>query len=236
MKYSILAVAAIFCALVAQADGKSDAIVAALHKKVASWGDYRIEFAVTIDGESVKGSFEVSGAKYRVVTPAMDIFCDGTTRWDVNNIDSEVVIDRVYPSDRTVMGNPTQLFDFVDGAYTHCYVGPAMVNGVNCDRIEIREKSAASAKNGRADAVTTKGSPGRSGSASASNKGGSAQTIDLFVATATGMPVRVGYTVGLMSAEVAVDVVKVSPRVMLAPATFSYDAKRYTGYEVIDFR
>jgi hypothetical protein len=47
--------------------------------------------------------------------------------------------------------------------------------------------------------------------------------------------VRVGYTIGFMSTEAAVDVVKITPRVTLN-ASFGYDPKRYSGWEIVDFR
>jgi hypothetical protein len=195
------------------ADGKSDALLEALSRKVASWGDYRVEFTVTIDTESVAGSYEVSGAKYHVVTPDIVVYCDGTTKWEVNTLDREVAVDRVDPDDRTVMGNPTRLFDFLGGSYTHRYIGPALIDGVACERVELRE---------------TAGSAAAGGS-------GSGQTIDLYLSTSTGLPVRVGYTIGMMSTQAVVDARRITPRVTL-DSGFIYDPKRYSGWEIIDFR
>ena len=193
---------------VASPDEKSNALLGGLQKKVASWGDYRVEFTVTIDTEKLTGSYEVSGNSYHLTTPDIELYCDGATKYEINRLDREVAIDRVDPADRTVMGNPTKLFDFMDGSYTHRYVGAALVDGVNCERIELRE--------------TTAGD-------------GSGQTIDVFISSATGLPVRVGYTIGLMSTEAAVDVVRITPDITL-DAAFKYDPKRYSGYEIIDFR
>jgi hypothetical protein len=206
----VLSAATYTTAAIAAADQKSDALLGALKQKVASWGDYRVDFTVTIDGQSVVGSYEVSGARYHVFTPDIELYCDGTTKWEASTLDREVAIDRVDPNDRTVMGNPTRLFDFLDGSYTRRYIGPALINGQNCDRIEMTETAA-------------------------TTSGGAAQTIDLYLSTATGLPVRVGYTIGMMSTEAAIDVVKITPRVTLGPS-FSYDLKRYSGWEIIDFR
>ncbi len=203
------ALVAITVSVSALADEKSDALLGALAQKTASWGDYRVEFTISIDDQSLAGSYEVSGEGYHVTTPVMEVYCDGTTQWTVNTLDREVTIDRVDPADRTVMGNPTRLFDFLDGSYTHRYMGVALVNGVNCERIALTEAVAGS----NAD-----------------------QTIEVFLSSATGLPVRVGYTFGFMSTEATVDVVSITPRIAIDRAAFSYSAARYPGYEIIDFR
>jgi hypothetical protein len=219
MKKIILLLAAISLSVSAFADEKSSALLTALSGKVASWGDYRVEFTVSIGSEPLSGSYEVSGRSYHLVTPDIELFCDGTTRWEVNRLDREVAIDRVDPADRTVLGNPTRLFDFMDGSYTHRYIGAALINGVSCERIELKETALMGGS-----------------STNASGGAGSGQTIDVYLSTATGLPVRVGYTIGLMSTEAAIDVVRITPRITLDRAAFGYDPKRYAGYEIIDFR
>lgn len=195
------------------ADEKSDAILGALGGKVAGWGDYRVEFSVGIDGQSVTGTYEVSGDAYRVTTPDIVVFCDGATKYEVNLPMAEVVIDNVDPADRTVMGNPTRLFDFFDETYTRRYVGPAVIGGVNCDRISVTETSGGKAGN---------------------IEGG--QSTDVYISAATGLPVRITYKMGLLDIDAVIDVVKITPRITIDRAAFAFDAGRYTGFEIIDFR
>jgi hypothetical protein len=206
MKKTVITLAAIALAVNAFADSKSDALLAALAGKVAGWGDYRVEFTVTIDGQALSGSYEVSGDEYHLVTPDVELFCDGTVRREANAINREVTVDRVDPDDKTVLGNPTRLFDFVDGSYTHRYLGAAMVNGVKCERIELRD---------------------------AGNPDG--QKIEAFVAVETGMPVRLTYGMAFLNTDAVIDVVRVTPRVALG-GSFRFDAARFAGWEVVDFR
>jgi hypothetical protein len=194
----------------ANPDEKSTALLGELQKKVASWGDYRVEFEVSIADQNLTGNYEVSGDSYHLTTPDIELYCDGSTKYEVNNLDREVAIDRVDPADRTVMGNPTRLFDFMDGSYTHRYIGAALINGTQCERIELKELAP-----------------------DGSNQAG--QTIDVFVSTQTGLPVRVGYTMGMLSTEAAVDVVRITPNIHIS-STFHYDPQRYEGFEIIDFR
>ncbi|MDR2883028.1 MAG: hypothetical protein LBU98_04550 [Alistipes sp.] len=217
MKRILLVIAAtVLSAIGARADEKSDALLNTLARQMAEWGDYRVEFTVSIDANTVAGSYEVSGDSYHVTTPEMDIYCDGATKWEVNLLDREVAIDSVDPADRTVMGNPTRLFDFLDGSYSRRYVGPALIDGAACERIELKETPPAA---GTGTATTTDG-----------------QTIDLYLSATTGMPVRVGYTIGFMSTEAAIDVVRITPRITLDRSAFGYAPGRYSGYEIIDFR
>jgi hypothetical protein len=231
MKRVILTIAAMALSVNAFADGKSQAMLSALAAKVASWGDYRVEFAVTIDGQSLAGSYEVGGESYRVVTPDIEIYCDGTTRREVNRLDREVAVDRVDPDDRTVLGNPTHLFDFLDGSYTHRYVGVALIDGVKCEHIELTE--AIGAGNGNAPAAGNGTGAGTSVGTGAGVRAG--QKIDVFLRAEGGVPVRVVYTMDFMNTGATVDVVRVTPHVTL-DAAFRYDPQRYPGYETIDFR
>lgn len=203
--------------------GKSEVLLQALHSKVSSWGDYRIEFKITMANQSISGSYEVSGNRYHVETPDIEVFSDGATRWEINRITREVAIDRVDPENRMVMANPTKLFDFLDGNYTHKYVGAAIINGVNCERIELKEKKLGANTSSNA-------------SSDASSNTLSTPTLDVFIATATGLPVRVGYMMGAMNTETAVDVIKIMPRISLNISRFTFNPSNYKGYEIVDFR
>lgn len=202
---------------------KSEVMLQALHDKVVSWGDYRIDFRVTIADQSIRGSYEVSGKRYHVETPDIEIFSDGAARWEVNRITREVTIDRVDPADRTVMLNPTKLFDFLDGNYTHRYVGAAIINGINCDRIELKDRKLAA----------TNSSKGLSHTSSNALTGA---TLDVYIAKSTGLPVRVGYMIGAMSTQAAVDVIKTTPHISLNISKFTFNPSAYKDYEIIDFR
>ncbi len=130
---------AIFCATAARADEKSTDILRKLEREVASWGDYRVDFSITADGQKVEGSYWVDGDKYAVRTPLVEVYSDGTTRWEVDLGEKTVVVDAVDPTDRNPMANPTRLFDFLDDSHTHRFVGSAVIDGQRCDRLEITD-------------------------------------------------------------------------------------------------
>lgn len=207
MRKTILTIAAVMAAAVNLfADGKSDEILKTLQKKVTDFGNYRVEFSVAVDGQSLKGLYEVSGESYRIVTPDMEVYCDGRTKYEVSLLDEEVMVDSVNPNDRTIMGNPTRLFDFLDGSYTHKYVGKALANGINCDEVELRETAA---KEG--------------------------EKLNAFISSSTGLPVRLVYWLDNLNTDAVVDIVKITPRITIDKA-FGFDPARFEGFELIDFR
>lgn len=137
MKKLILTLAAVAAAANLSADSRSDEILRALRAKVDALGNYRVEFSLEVAGQTLKGNYVVSGESYRLSTPGTEVYCDGNVRYEVNLTDREILVDRIDPADRTILGNPTGLFDFLDGSYTHRHLGKTMVNGVSADEIEL---------------------------------------------------------------------------------------------------
>lgn len=137
IKKTLLIVVAMLSAMSVFADGRSDELLKALQQKAAAFGDYRVAFKVTIDGQSMTGTYEVSGQRYHMSTADVEVFCDGKVKYEVNSLDEEVLIDAVDPGDRTILGNPTHMFDFLDGSYTHSYVGKATLKDGEADKIEL---------------------------------------------------------------------------------------------------
>lgn len=192
----------------AMADTKSDALLTALQKKVVEWGNYRVEFSVTIDGQSLNGTYEVGGNSYHIETPDVEVFCDGRTKYEVSLPDEEIIIDNVNPDDRTILGNPTQLFDFLGGSFSHRYIGKALINGTGCDQIELQENGA--------------------------KKG---EVLNAFINSQTGMPARLIYRLGGLNADAVVDIIRITPNITIDSRDFSLDTTgRYPGFEIIDFR
>ncbi len=207
MKKTIMALAALLAAVSVFADGRSDEILKALQTKVAGLGTYRVEFSVTVDGKALKGTYEVSGASYRIITPDVEVYCDGRTKYEVSLLDEEVLVDSVDPNDRTILGNPTRLFDFLDGTFTHKYIGKALVNGINCDEVELRQTAA---KEG--------------------------EKLNAFISSSTGLPIRLVYWLDNLNTDAVVDIIKITPRITLDEKEFWFNPERFQGYELIDFR
>jgi hypothetical protein len=137
----------------------------------------------------------------------VEVFCDGRNKYEVSLPDSEVMKDEVDPDSRTILGNPTRLFDFLDGSFSHRYIGRALVGGAECDRIELQEV----------------GKP----------KG---EVLNAFLGAQSGTPARLVYRLGGLNADAVVDIIRITPRITVAPAAFEFNAWNYKDFEVIDFR
>lgn len=189
------------------ADTKSDQLLRALQNKVGTFGDYRVAFRVTVDGQSMEGTYDVSGNAYRIHTDDVEVFCDGNTRWEVNTLDEEVLIDRIDPDDRTILGNPTRMFDFLDGSYAHSYIGKATLKDGPADKIELTETI-----------------------------DGEEDKLAVYLNSATGLPSRISYFLDNLNTDAVVDIESIQPRVTLDRGHFGFDPARYEGFEMIDFR
>lgn len=207
MRKIIMIIAALMVSANLFADAKSEELLRALQKKVDTFGDYRVDFKVTVDGQSMEGRYEVSGNSYHIRTEDVEVFCDGTTRWEVNVPDEEILIDRVDPNDRTILGNPTRMFDFLDGSYTHNYVGKATLKDGEADKIELTETI-----------------------------GDEEDKLAVYLNSATGLPSRISYFLDNLNTDAVVDIQRITPRVTLDRETFKFDPARYEGFEMIDFR
>lgn len=207
MRKLIVIIAALLLSCNLFADAKSEELLRALQNRVDTFGDYRVAFRVTVDGQSMEGTYEVSGNSYRISTADAEVFCDGTTRWEVNIPDREVLIDRIDPSDRTILGNPTRMFDFLDGSYTHSYVGRATLKDGPADKIELTETI-----------------------------GGEQDRLAVYLNSDTGLPSRISYFLDNLNTDAVVDIESIQPRATFDGSEFIFDPARYEGFEMIDFR
>lgn len=63
------------------------------------------------------GYFVIDGDSYYLTLGAMEVYCDGKLRYEVNNDRKEVVEDRANLEEGDILTNPTRAFDFVSDVY-----------------------------------------------------------------------------------------------------------------------
>ena len=79
---------------------------------------YEVQFDLsTTDGYTASGSCRIAGEHYLIALPGMQVFCDGSTRYEVNDRTQEVVIDTVHAASKNLLDNPVRAFDFVGEQY-----------------------------------------------------------------------------------------------------------------------
>lgn len=76
---------------------------------------YAMKIEVEMMGEEpIEGLFMVDGEDYYITIGIMEVYGDGSRRYEVNNERKEVTIDSVDLGSVDLLTNPTHAFDFVD--------------------------------------------------------------------------------------------------------------------------
>ena len=100
--------------------GLNPLFVAAQAALESGWGDKAIGnniFGITAGEYSSQGSYTVDGDAYYIEVDGAEVYCDGKTRYEVDNGRREVNVDSVEGASRNILDNPTRCFDFVGTDY-----------------------------------------------------------------------------------------------------------------------
>ena len=195
----MLCLAALLSGSALRAAGDADARAAAgqLAARFRAMPAYTVTFAVEGADFAAEGSYAVEGDRYYMRVGDAEVYGDGVSKWEVDPAKREVVIDAVDTESRSLLGNPTRAFDFLDDAF-RCELLPSE-GGVRRLRFTPTDKGAAM----------------------------SSITVDV---AKDGSPRTVTYDLDGERIRIAIRRIDSSAEVR------RFDAKRYAGYELIDFR
>ena len=115
--------------------------VAAMAQDSAAWWVERLDatlgerYAMKIEvemmrEEPIEGLFMVDGQDYYITIGIMEVYGDGSRRYEVNNERKEVTIDSVDLGSVDLLTNPTHAFDFVDEEFRSELVSYSAAAGV----------------------------------------------------------------------------------------------------------
>ena len=191
-----------------ESENRSKRALVGLSEKIRICPAYRVDFTVRMETAELDGYYVVSGDRYRLHTEGegFELICDGRDRYTVYPALQEVSIDRVDTTSRNVLANPTRAFDFTGDDYRSSHVERVEYEGAVCDVIRLLP----------VDETVQEG------------------TITLFLRVDSGLPLLLKYE--YEGEEVCVDIRKFQPLETVPETEFHFDAKRYKGYEMIDFR
>lgn len=207
MKKIILILAALAAVFVARGDEKSDKVLKNVASTLAGYGSYEVKFTVAVKGSgSMSGSYTVSGNKYNIALQQQSQFSDGVNRYEIYPSDKEVVIDKADTKSHNILNNPTKAFEFLPSEFTSVWKGPRQAGGVNTNAISLTPRN------------------------SKSDQG----VITLCVGVSSGLPVVVEYNYQGETITIKID--RITPLKSVNNALFTFDAVKYKGYEIIDFR
>jgi len=124
-KLTIIALVAIgsITTLNAQNDPKAKAILDELSKKTKAYTSIKAEFSFTVEKkdktkETQVGKIEVKGAKYKLIIPGHEIYCDGKTIWDYIKDANEVQVKDVEVGGDENL-NPSNIFTIYEKGYKY---------------------------------------------------------------------------------------------------------------------
>lgn len=195
----------------AQNDTKAKALLDAAYKKVNELKSLKANFTLELKGGGVndtkKGTFYMKGPKYRVAIAGQEIICDNKTLWTYIKATNEVQITEYNPDAQTI--SPSKIFtnNFYDKEYNYKYAGKRKINGKECDVIELTPK------------------------------GSGKQFSKVQMAVTSSKTILGGQVWEKNGNTYRYDITNYSPNpASVTDATFTFDAKKHPGVEVIDLR
>lgn len=192
-----------------RADEKSKALLSELAAEMAGYRSYEIEFSSSMKGEfsQLEGEVLVSGERYYMTTPGMEIFFDGESIWTYTHDIKQVVREK--PRTGTnLLDNPVRFFKLYDEDFVHTYRGRTTWNGHSVDVIELKPR----------------------------NSSENYASMLLRLEAATHRPLSLEYRMEGSSAPLEITVRKITPNVAVSDAQFTFDRKAHKDVEVVDFR
>lgn len=118
MKRLLLLAALLACGNSVLAAGRATEILDKLAAGFRSMGAYGVTFDVVANDFTTQGSYAVSDDRYYMTLGDAEVFCDGKTRWEVDNRRREVTLSEVDTKSRNILNNPVRAFDFLGSEYT----------------------------------------------------------------------------------------------------------------------
>ena len=210
MKRVLLTVLTLLAAWSARADERSAKTLAAMNAAIKALGTYELTFTVSAADEfnPMDGRCIVSGNSYNIWLPTGSLFGDDKSACKVDPSMMTVTLMKPDPRNHNLLSNPAKAFELLDGSFTHKYIGQAKINGKDCDQIELTP----------------------------SDKTLPISKMTLYIALRGSLPVAVRYTIDGLSSPVAIDIKTMKSLPQVDRSKFTFDKKRYNGYEIIDLR
>lgn len=208
-KTLVVGLALMLSVLSVRADEKSKSLLSSLAAEMAAYKSYEIEFTSSMKGEfdDLDGTVIVSGERYYMSTPGMEIFFDGESIWTYTH-DLKQVVREKPRTGTNLLDNPVRFFKLYDEDFDHAYRGRTTWNGRSVDLVELK--------------------PRRSGE--------NYSSIVLRLDASTHRPLSLSCRVEGSSSPLEIVVRQLTPNVPVSDARFRFDARAHKGVEVVDFR
>lgn len=205
-----------FVTIHAQQDPKAGAILDEFSKKSKSYTSMKIDFQITVDDKQTKskeiisGNMLLKGPKYLIKTDQAHIYCDSKNNWSYLPEVNEVSISKVDPnatSEDLFLSNPGNIFNVLKKDYKYRYLEQKTISGRSCHIIDLFPN----------DLQT------------------SYSRIRLIIDAQNYQPVT-AVTFGKSGIIYEMKVLKFTANAVIVDTSFTFDAKKHPGVQVVDLR
>ena len=195
----------------------NDPVAAALIEKTANYykglDSYRVIYQRELSNakgktqSTQKGELTIQGKQFRIISPDQEIFCNGTTIWNLDRNAQEVNVYEYEPEEDEL--NPTRIFSAYRKGYKYAFAGEVTDGKTVCQVINL-EPEDPKKDISQIRVVINKAD----------------KTIRRWILTQRGANTRITFTVSKLIA---------NPKGLNAES-FSFDKKRFPKVKVIDLR
>lgn len=146
MRRGLLFFASILLSLTAAADNRANGLLTQMSAKLKAMGEYEVAFHISAEGFKANGGYMVSGREYCLTLGDAEVFCDGSTRYEVNKALEEITIDNIDFTEHNILNNPVGGLDFLGDEFSSAVVSQdadstvirlTPVNGARSSVIEV---------------------------------------------------------------------------------------------------
>lgn len=116
-RFYILIIALLCCTQQSNAAGRADEILAKMAEGFRAMPAYNVAFGVAAGDFKAEGRYSVEGEGYYMTVADADVYCDGKTRYEVDNRRREVTISNVDNKNRNILDSPVHAFEFLADEY-----------------------------------------------------------------------------------------------------------------------
>lgn len=129
----------------AYADPVGDKALADLSQQIKDLGHYEADITINAGGDKLSGHYRVSGSNYHIDMGSVEFWGDENRRYEVSHKIEEIVISDPSKDNNTLLGNPSEAFDFINKGFDVVSQGHEIVltptpetTGIDIDSIIIR--------------------------------------------------------------------------------------------------
>ena len=192
----------------ASAGDSATKLLSSLSERIDKFHNYRVVFQADAEGGEINGIYLVSGHKFRIAAGDFDIIGDGSARYEINHALEEILIDNMDTTDINILSNPVKAFEFLAAGFIPSYGGQVVVDGAECDLVELQPASEELA----------------------------VASIELYISRSTGLPVQISYLIDGLDGKVNVKIEEFKEINDLSSDELRFDRSKYRDYEIVDFR